>query len=256
MVQMQTPTAALLATAMSAGCAVEPRYLEPGAAIEVGIEGSDVTRAALTLSLPIRLETDSENEDRAARAEALGVAVPYVRIDDIDLSIEWTIKNLTDSDGEARLRVSAGNEWYFYVPDNFVIEPQEEPEILSLVDGVPRRVGPYQIIGGVVREEALREAAFDLESMTRGAVNPFTAVLQSSAESGAEIVDFETGIPIPDSDLAGLVRVDIDFEADCHMVLDYIVRARDHRGILHDDLLGAFPDQLTVFTPEEILPED
>lgn len=247
--------AVLLGTTLAPGCADEPRYLEPSAAVEVGIEGTDITRAAATLSLPIRLETAAEAEERAATAAELGIAVPYVCIDDLDISIEWTIKNLTDVDGVARLRVSGSNEWYFYVPDNFIVEPQEEPEILSLVDGVPRYLGPYEMITGVVREEALREAAFDIELMTRAAVNPFTAVLQNSNDFEGDVVDFETGIAIPEDDLAGLVRIDVDFEANQHMVLDYTVRVRDHRGILHDDLLAAPPEELTVFAPVEIVPE-
>jgi len=240
---------------LAMGCAVEPRYIEPGAAVEVGIEGSDVTRAVVTLPLPIRLETQAETDARAARAAELGIAIPYVRIDDLSISIEWTIKNLTEEDGEARLRVSGSNEWYFYVADNFVVEPQEEPEILSLVDGIPRALGPYQLLTGVVREEALHEAAFDIELMTRAGVNPFTAVLQSSADFEGDVIDVDSGVVIPDDDLAGLVRLDIDFEADRHMVLDYTVRVRDHRGILHDDLLDAAQGELALFTPQEIVPE-
>ncbi len=253
--RLRTTLAVLLWTSVLHGCADEPRYLEPGAAVEVGIDGSDVTRAAATLSLPIRLETESEAEERAARAEELGIEIPYVHIDDFDVSIEWTIKNLTDSDGVARLRVSGSNEWFFYVPDNFIVEPQDEPEILSLVDGVPRYLAPYEMITGVVREQALHEAAFDIELMTRAAVNPFTAVLQNSSDFEGDVVDFDTGITIPDDDLAGLVRIDVDFEADQHMVLDYAVRVRDHRGILHDDLLAAPPEELAVFAPQEIVPE-
>jgi hypothetical protein len=95
-------------------------------AVEVGIEGQDVFTGTATITLPIEIEKTQDATDRAMRAATLGVEVPYVRIGDLEVSIEWTIKNLSTSPGQARILVDGGNEYFFYVPSDFVFDPQED----------------------------------------------------------------------------------------------------------------------------------
>ena len=57
------------------------------------------------------------------------------------------------------------------------------------------------------------------------------------------------GDPIPREAIASIVRVDLVFRPDRHMVLDYTVRVRDVRGILNDKLLDADPAELAQFAP-------
>jgi hypothetical protein len=51
-----------------------------------------------------------------------------------------------------------------------------------------------------------------------------------------------------------MVRFDIILRANTHMVLEYGIRVRDDRGILHDELLDAPPEELTGFNPIAIQP--
>ena len=44
------------------------------------------------------------------------------------------------------------------------------------------------------------------------------------------------------------------FTADQHMVLEYSVRVRDYRGLLHPMLLQAPAGELQVFSPADYVP--
>ena len=45
---------------------------------------------------------------------------------DLDVSIEWTINNHDDSPGEATVKVDGGNQFFYYVPLNFVVDHDED----------------------------------------------------------------------------------------------------------------------------------
>jgi hypothetical protein len=64
------------------------------------------------------------------------------------------------------------------------------------------------------------------------------------------------GVPVPSAAFAALVRVDMSLIADQHMVLEYAVRARDHREppLLHEELLAAPPEELQPLAPDEFVP--
>ena len=51
-----------------------------------------------------------------------------------------------------------------------------------------------------------------------------------------------------------LIRVDIVFKPDSAMTMDYVVRVRDHRGILHDMGLQAPPGEIVMFMPTVYMP--
>ncbi len=231
-------------------CADDPVYIQPEAAVEV-VPGEGAAAAQLTL--PIRLEREAEATERAARAAELGIEVPYVRRDDLDLSVEWTIKNLDAEPGVARIQLNGANEFFAYVPIAFVVDPEEEETPPPLSGDVPLDIAGSSTRSGVFQEDLLAEASLDLELITRGGVSPFTALL----------VDQETlrqieadGAVIPSDAFASLVRFDLTVVADHHMVLEFAVRVRDHRDppLLHDDLTSAPPDELTTFAPADFAP--
>lgn len=237
----------------SGGCTADPEYVPAPSGLEVNAPNSMVTLATETFDLPIRLERDDEAMKRADLAAQLGVEVPYVRIDDMFVSIEWTIKNLEDSDGTARIKVNGGNEFFYYVPLDFVIDPEEDEEPPPLMGDIPITVPANGMINGVFREDSVREAALDLELITRGGYNPFAAVLEVQ-EDMTEFTDPATMATIPVDAFAGLVRFEVNFTANRHMVMEYTIRIRDDRGILHKDLLDAPAGELTVFNPAEFTP--
>lgn len=242
-----------LACAMGqSACTDDPIYVQSAVSIEVGADGMPGAGTA-QLMLPIRLELSDEASERADRAAELGVEVPYITRDDFDLSLEWTVKNLSDANAVARIQVNGANEWFAYVPGAFVVDPDEEEAPPPLLGDVPLEFGPGEVRSGVFREDELAEAALDLELITRGALNPFSAVLDVHEDIGSLDVG---GVAVPIADTAHLVRFDLILVADRHMVLEFAVRARDHRrpNLLHDELADAPPDELTTFAPADFAP--
>lgn len=240
--------------AAAPACTEDPQYVPGPSSIEVGIEGSDVFTGTVTIDLPFQLESMEDLTDRTELATELGVAadlLSVVRVGDLDVSLEWTIKNLAGSEGEARVIVNGGNQFWYYVPINFVVDPEEDEEPPPLMGDIPLRVAESGTRSGVFREDQIREASVDLEQISRGMVNPFAAMLTINED------DPGVTIPpalVPHDALSQLVRFDITFEADRHMVLEYGIRIRDHRGILHPEGLAAPPEELIVFAPAEFVP--
>jgi hypothetical protein len=238
-----------------AGCVEDPEYIAPAEAIEVGVPGSDVNEATAMLTLPIRLETEDEATERAELAADLGAEVPYVRREDLELSLEWTIRNLDDTDGIARIDINGANQYFAYVPANFVVDPEEEEVPPPLAGDIPLMIPAQSTRNGVFREDQLAEAAIDLELITRGEINAFTALLQINEELQA-LPDVASGLEIPIDVTAHMIRFDITFEANRHMVIEYAVRARDFRDppLIHDEGLAADPAELTAFAPVDFVP--
>jgi hypothetical protein len=236
---------------LAGACSDDPVYVQPDAALEAM---GDETAAIAQLTLPIRLESEAEAAARAGRAAELGVQVPYVTRDDLDLSIEWTIKNLDGMEGVARIQVNGANEFFAYVPGAFVVDPDEEEVPPPLTGDIPLVIPGSGQRSGVLQEDLLAEASLDLELITRGGRSPFAALL-AVQES---IKQFNAGgVEVPRDAFASLVRFDIAFLANRHMVLEYAVRVRDHRdpSLLHDRLTDAPAGQLTTFAPADFAPE-
>ena len=235
----------------AAGCADDPIYVDGPMAVEVAGDGGTATASLL---LPIRLETMTEMEARTARMTELGVMVPFVTRDDLELSVEWTVKNLSDADGVARVQMNGANEWYAYNPAAFVVDVEDQDAPPPLTGDVPLEIAAGDERSGVFREDQLAEASLDLELITRAGVTPFAALLDVH-EDWDEMTD-TAGMTVPSAAFAGLVRIDMTLIADRHMVLEFAVRARDHRdpNLLHDDLLDAPPEELQPLAPAEYAP--
>ncbi len=228
-------------------CATDPQYVTPQATLEAGGD-ADPSLGSHIVVLPIEPETAEDAEERAELAAELGVEVPYVRRDDLHVSIHWTLRNLTEDAGSAFLAVNASNEWVTYIPTNFVLDPDEDEEPPPLMAGIPIAVPGHGQVSGVIREDELARGALDLELMSRGGLNPFAAIL--GRHSGIE--EFELGggaAVVPEEAFAGLIEFEVELTANRHMALEYSVRVRDTRGILHPALLDADPGELVAFSP-------
>jgi len=244
------------------GCADDPQYIDPQQNMEVGVDPTMAgAPATATVTLPIKLETDQDAMARADLAAQLGIEVPYVKIGDMAVSVEWTVKNLSDTDGTAFIDVNGGNEYYAYVPLNFVVDPQRDETPPPLMGHIPINVPAMGEVSGVFREDQVREASIDLELITRGGMNPFAALLTNNADlteyQPTALIDptmpdlgtMPVGNPIPIEAFAQIVEFDFAFTATGHMVMEYDVRVRDYRGLLHPDLLAAPAGELTTFAP-------
>ena len=258
----------LVAISGFAACVDDPQYVEPRLNLEAGGDGM-TGPAEASFTLPIIVERDFDVRDRQALAEQLGMPadqVPYVKVDDLRVELELTVKNLSDEPGKATLKVNGANQFYSYVPINFVVDPEEDEEPPSLLGGYPIEVPAFGQISDTLREDEVREASIDLEIITRGGGNPFAAILmiQEDLEEWQPVAPVDpadpsmgtmpVGDPISIEAFAHILRFDLSFTATQHMVLEIAARVRDHRGIVHDELLDAPPGQLQPFMPMEFTP--
>src|SRR5688572_11564080 len=104
---MRAVSLALVLAGVTAGCN-NPRYLEQNRPLET----QDAMQALLEDSdlwvLPARQPTADEAARLAEEQTALGLpmAVPWLGVRDVELQIEWTLKNLENRDIEARVTIN------------------------------------------------------------------------------------------------------------------------------------------------------
>jgi hypothetical protein len=225
-----------------------------------------LTVAKASLELPIKRETASDMTKRTALSTQLGVDVPYVKVGDIEIEVEWTIKNLDAKPGQAKIELNGANELFIYDPSVIVLDPgnDEAPPTPGLSGDIPIDVPRNGEVAGLFTEDQLREAAIDIDQVTRGNVNPFRAMLTISKNAtsfqplsplmpgAVNYTQTPAGTAIPRAAFREIIRIDLVFKPETHMVLTYDVRVRDLRGILHDLLLTAVtekPGELETFMP-------
>jgi hypothetical protein len=260
-------------------CANDPVYVEcPDAAtdptcvrvIEAGQDdgtgmGTVVEEAKTRLVLPINPEKPEDATARAARAAELGVDVPYVKLGDIEVAVEWTITNLDAEDGNALVELDGATEFFGYDPDLVVLSTDDEaPPSPGLEGNIPLHIPGGGTLSGIFREDQVREASIDIEQITRANINPFAATLKIN-KNDAQIQPFlpfdpmdpeavpmidPNAVPIPREAFAHMIRIDLVFTPDRHMTLEYNVRIRDIRGeMMNDKLMAADPAELQAFMP-------
>jgi hypothetical protein len=253
-----------------AACTNDPLYIPGPMSLEAGDNVMGMrSEATAQLPLPIKTETPEDQIARAELSAELGVDVPYVKIGDIEVAVEWTITNLDTEPGEALIQLNGANEAFAYDPATFVIDPEEEDEEAPGLEGdIPIHVPASGTISGLFTEDKLREASIDLDQITRGNINPFRATLTISKNAPSfqpltmampadpDYMQTPTGPAIPRAAFRQMIRVDLVFKPDRPMRLEYNVRVRDIRGIMHDLLLTAMterPDELQLFEPVPFL---
>lgn len=252
-------------------CANDPMYIPGPEAIEAGQPDmmGVPTPGTASVALPIKTETASDRAKRdALAAEIDPIEVPYVRVGDLEIEVEWTITNPDTKAGKAMVELNGANEYYAYDPSTIVLAPDDEnaPETPGLSGDIPIDIPAGGKVSGLFTEDDVREAAIDLDEITRGNFNPFRATLtisknakqfqpQTELRPGVEgYMQADEGPAIPREAFAGLVRIDVVFKPDRPMTLEYNIRIRDQRGIMHDLLLTAAtekPDELATFEPQD-----
>lgn len=244
------------------GCASDPVYLPSPMIVEAGMPGDMgmLVEGRSSLLLPILLETDEDRIEREQQQALLdpAIEIPYVKLGDLEVQVEWTIKNLEDREGKATIALNGANQFYAYDPSLFVVSADDEaPETPGLAGDIPLPLAPLGQRSGVFTEDELREASIDLDQITRGNINPFRARLTISkhAESfeqlspptfdanGEPVPPTPTGLVFPRATFAQMLRIDLVFKPDRHMVLEYTVRVRDMRGgLVHELGVDALTD--------------
>jgi hypothetical protein len=253
----------------------DPVYLQAPMAMEAGMPDPAnmgmLSQAKASLALPIKTETAADKAKRdAASARLAPIQVPYVKVGDIAIDVEWTIKNLDTMSGQARVELNGASEFFSYDPSIIHLSPpdaEDPPKTPGLAGDVPIVVPAGGTVSGLFTEDDLLEASIDLDQVTRGNVSPFRAVLTVSKSAlsfqpmtapvlnaAGEVTQSPTGPPVPREAFAAMVRIDLVFKPDRHMVLNFNVRVRDLRGIMHDMLLAAKPAELQMFDPMPYAP--
>ena len=260
-----------------AACANDPVYIPGPMSVEAGVDDGmgQLSEGKISLQLPIKLETAKDAEARAAREAELNatradpLTIPYVKIGDLEVAIEWTITNLAEDDGEgeAKLQLNGANEYFSYDPSIIILSDDDEaPPTPGLEGDEPIHVPAKGRVEGLFKEDQVREASIDLDQITRGNVNPFAATLTISKNAALfqpmtppmpgveDYVQEPIGDPIPREAFAQMTRIDLVFKPDRHMALDFAIRVRDVRGIMAEKLMDADEGDLAVFEPMEYAP--
>ena len=252
----------LVGLVLAAGCTNDPVYLPSPISLEAGMDdGTGMpSEARAQVQIPVVIETEEDAMERAEIQTRVGadVVVPYVRVGDLEVSVEWRINNLADLPGTATIQLNGANQFFEYDPVNVIISADDEaPPSPPLLGDIPLEIPANGELRGIFREDELREAAIDLDQITRANVNPFRATLVVDKqkdtiaqlapltydEDGEPLPQEETGVAIPADAFAQLLRVDMVFRPTRRMVMNFTVRVRDVRGDLLHELGGdAFTD--------------
>jgi hypothetical protein len=269
-VRLFTALGGALALSLAA-CANDPVYIPGPLAIEAGMadDMGQPTPGTASVQLPIKTETASDRAKRDALAEKLApIEVPYVRIGDLEIEVEYTIRNPDNKPGHAIVELNGANEYFAYDPSTIQLAPDDEdaPPTPGLAGDIPIDIPAGGEVSGILTEDDVREAAIDLDQITRGNFNPFRATLTISKNAKQfqpmtvlmptveNYMQEPDGPAIPRDAFAGLTRIDIVFKPDRQMTMEYNIRIRDQRGILHKLLLTAEtekPGELQAFMPAD-----
>jgi hypothetical protein len=254
------------------GCANDPEYIPAPKPLDAGVADpttpNKLTEGKDSLLLPFKKESAADQKTRAALAKTLApITVPYVKVGDIEVEIEWMIENLDAKDGTASIELNGANEYFSYDPTIINLTPNDDeaPPTPGLADPAPVAVPAKGSVTGLFTEDQVREASIDLDQITRGNISPFRATLTVSKNASnfqplsAPVIpttpntdpppQTNVGNPIPREAFAYMTRIDLVFKPTTHMTLTYNVRVRDLRGIMDDLLLSAKPAELATFTP-------
>ncbi len=264
----------LAASLLAIGCTNAPVYLPSPIQLEAGIDDGmgNLSEAKGSVQVPVVLETEEDRLEREALQMTVdpAVTVPYVRLGDLEVTVEWRIYNLTDQPGRATIQLNGANQFYEYDPTLVILSADDEaPPAPPLLGDIPLDIPANGQLQGIFREDELAEASLDLDEITRGNYNPFRATLVPERQKdgfeqlmpvtfnadGEPLPQDPTGIVFPKVAIPQLLRVDMVFRPDRHMVMEFSVRVRDVRGELIHDLAGdAFTDPMAMGELEPLMP--
>jgi len=273
----------LIFIALVSGCTNEPQYVQcapmGAAAMDVcSLEGGTddgmgmLTEAKGSVHIPVKPEADWKKADRDERVDLQAtvdpaIVVPVYRLEHYDISVEWTVTNLTNSPSQFRVDLNGANEEFTYDPSLIILDPtdDEAPPTPPLAGNIPIDIAANGVVSGTFREDQLVEAAIDLDQISRGNVNPFRAMLTTSRHDDAfqpvtpyNYIDMTGGDPtgpaVPSIAWRQLIRIDIVFKPRAQMKIDFNVRVREHKDVIHEEGLNAPAGELMLLDPAPYIP--
>lgn len=159
--------------------------------------------------------------------------IPWIERGDLEISVAWTVTNLSDQPVQAWITLDGATEFYDWNPIALYGlgggEDADELAFPSLLGFYPRELAPNEVRSGEFREDDLDEAMYDLDVLTRFCGGPF-AVLNNRSEAdprGTEAVP-------PDAVIAGPAMLRLTLGGAGPMSLEYSLRVREREGVLFD----------------------
>ncbi|RMH00187.1 MAG: hypothetical protein D6705_01020 [Deltaproteobacteria bacterium] len=241
-----------------AACAPDTGYYEGFAPLE--IEASDIDEETAhpvvgnfvqqEYYLDFRAPAPDEFAELRPEGSTPMEWIPWIRRDDIDVSVQFRLTNLADGPIRAFVLLDGATEFYDWNPVAFYGlaggEDADEVPFPSLLGFTPKMLEAGEVYEGEYREDDLREAMLDLDVLTRFCGGPF-AVLYNRSE--VDPVGMEE-VP-EDAVIAGMGMIRMTLGATGPARLEYAIRVRDRGGRIFD----AHTDNLRYeFMPEPYLP--
>jgi len=279
----------VLLAIIATGCANDPQYIPCGTADTMDLCALDTANATGSgsnagargsLHVPVMPpDMDLMKTQMALQATMpADVMVPMYRIDQYDLSVEYTIHNLDNQDGEFKVALNGANEAFAWDPSLIMPASDESPPPPSLQGDIPTDIAAKSDYDGEFREDQLLEAAIDLDQITRGNVNPFAATLivnkndtsfqpmspQQPPPAGSDEPPPQNpmGSAVPRAAFRQLVRVDLVLKTidstgkgAPHLTMDYTLRVRPHVDKVIDVKgMDAPTSEITIYDPAPYMP--
>jgi hypothetical protein len=233
-----------------------PTYIEPEKTIEIGT--NDVYQATESVDIKYRAPTQTERESLQARSRALGYQAPWIDLDRVSISIDYTVTNLSDKPGVATVLVDGANQFTSYdsaavamaiqMASMMMMQEEDELYIPSLVQTVPLKVPARGQVSGTIREDDFEEALLDLDALGRWS-GPFQVVLYHDSDRsklGLEKVPADLVLP-------QLQKLMVTLRGNQRMRLEFLVRVRDERGVLAEGDDDVFRPNPMVFAPPAMM---
>jgi hypothetical protein len=225
---------ALAASAGGAGCNMnEPSYYPAPAPVEIGGPNAGGDPFAI-IELPFRPPRTDEQESLREESQRKGFAVPWLRTDNVSVSVLYTITNLGDKPATAKLELDGASEFANYdvialraAQAMAAINNEDEIEVLPLLEVAPFAVPAAGQVTGMLREDDFDEAALDLDALARFGAAPATVLVNNSQKNGAGL----EALP-PEHVRPALYRVRVALVGNGHLRLNLVVRVRDEASQL------------------------
>jgi hypothetical protein len=246
---------AALALAGTTACNLnEPSYYPAPAPVEIG--GDAMGDPFAVVELPFRAPRDDEQGALREESQRKGFDVPWLRTDNVAVSVLYTITNLGPATATATLELDGASEFASY--DVIALRAQmamagmnaeDEVPVLPLLEVKPNPIAPGAQVTGMFREDDLNEAALDLDALARFGAAPAAVLVNQSSKSNVGL----EAMP-PEHVRPALWRVRVALQGSGHLRLDVIVRVRDEADQLASDGALAFAPSPEAYTPPMMPP--
>jgi len=241
------------------GCSSNsPKYFAPAKPLEAGgmmpamTGGMMASPSIAAIELPFRRPTDQERTALQEESKKLGFQVPFLQREDIDVSIQYTITNLSAEPGQASVAVDGANEYTSYdvaaiqsYIGTLMLPPDADaPTVLPLFQTTKVIVPAKTKLSGNIREDDVAEIDRDLDAIGRFKGPYLTVLLNDSTATplGMEMVPKTVKLP-------QLWKLIVSFKATVPMRLDFLVRVRDQANVLAEGKEPLYKPSPKAFTP-------